>query len=68
MIKTTILCDRCKKILQHRDKQKLVISQYYDDSWKAMDLCNECYKELSDWYYQNCEKEGKNEKRWLSIP
>lgn len=60
MIKTTILCDICKKMIQHRSRQELVITRFIDDSWKAMDLCNECYKEFYDWYYyQNCEKGGK---------
>ena len=59
MIKTTILCDICKKMIQHRSRQELAITRFIDDSWKAMDLCNECYKEFSDWYYQNCEKGGK---------
>lgn len=66
MIKKTLYCDRCgKECEQSRfvhyllHKRKYILTATNEET---LDLCQECYNSLTDWFQTVLNKVGKEEK------
>lgn len=67
MIKKTLYCDRCGKecercrfIHYYLLKRKYILTTSTNE--ETLDLCQECYDSLTDWFQTGLNKVGKEEK------